>query len=100
MDSVVVGLALRKLRQKRKLTAQALSLSANLPGYTVSRIENAKLNLDFITADALVRVLGITLTELANAVLELKDTPAAAMAKQQFNLRSEIKDIKAKIENL
>lgn len=59
--NIEYSLALRSLREQQGMSAVELSKRAALPDYTVSRLENGRLNLDFATAAALMRTLGVSL---------------------------------------
>lgn len=59
--TIEYSLALKSLREKQAMSAIELSKRADLPDYTVSRIENGRLNLDFATAAALMHALGVSL---------------------------------------
>ena len=60
-----LGAAIRKLREKRDLSQEALAEKAGLTGRTVSAIETGKANPTWATVRDIAAALDVSISELA-----------------------------------
>lgn len=60
-----ISLALQALRERRKVSAHDLALSAGLPPDEVIRIEAGEIGLGYLTAARLTQVLQVSLADIA-----------------------------------
>jgi transcriptional regulator with XRE-family HTH domain len=93
MEQLTLGLAVRALREASRLSAKELSIKAGLPDYTVSRIENGKMRLDFATGLALTSAMGVTMDRLAEVA---KSFPTTLVTEKT----EELKEVRAKLKAL
>jgi transcriptional regulator with XRE-family HTH domain len=63
-----LGRAIRRLREERGLTQEALAASAGMTFGTVSRLESAKSAPAWATVTQLADALGVTMAELGQLV--------------------------------
>jgi transcriptional regulator with XRE-family HTH domain len=68
-----IGAVLRRLRQERGITQEALAFKAHVTIATLSRVERCVTTPAWTTAQAISGALGLTLQDLARAV---EDEPA------------------------
>lgn len=97
MEQLTLGLAIKALRENKKLSAKELSLSAGLPEYVVSRIENGKLRLDFATAYALSSAMGVTMDELANVARSLAPSRIIEKTEELKEVRAQLKALQSEL---
>lgn len=95
MEQLTLGLAIRALREARDISAKDLSLKAGLPEYTVSRIENGKLRLDFATAFELSFAMGTTLDELANTAKSFTSPDIVEKKEELKEVQAQLKALRA-----
>jgi transcriptional regulator with XRE-family HTH domain len=97
MEQFALGLAIRALRDSRKLSAKELSINAGLPDYIVSRIENGKARLDFTTALKITSALGVTMDELAIVAKNLTSTGVIEKKEELNEIRAKLKALRSEL---
>lgn len=68
-----LGAAVRRLREKRGMTQEALAQEAGITTGTVSLIERGQSNPAWGTVNAIAAALGVSMGELAKQVERVRD---------------------------
>jgi transcriptional regulator with XRE-family HTH domain len=81
MELKSLGYAIKRLREKRGLTAKELGDRVQLSEFSVSRIENGRTRIEFIKMVDVCEVLGVSLEDL---VIE-EDRISKHLSSDQFD---------------
>jgi transcriptional regulator with XRE-family HTH domain len=95
MNSLSIGLAIRTLRKRKGVTGKELGDHVGLKHYDISRIENGKVRLDFMSATKIASALGVSLDQIR----EQSEKLDRKLASRNITL-SEIDDAKAQLNEV
>lgn len=96
-----IGLAIRKLREEKGVTARELGENSGFKDYELSKIERGLQRLDLAGALRVTEALGVTLNEFADIVRRIEPQTAAHKealehaAKARKRLRELVKSLES-----
>ena len=100
MDQIALGMAIRSIREKQNMSAKELSLAAGLPDYTVSRIENGNMRLEFATAAKITSALGVGMDALAAMAIKLTPKDVIVQREKLQEIRAQLKALRMEMLEL
>lgn len=84
MDTLAIGLTIRRIREEKGMSAKALAAQASIKDYELSRIERGHQRLDLEKAIRITGALGVSMNEFCSAVSRIK--PQVEEQKEAFEL--------------
>ena len=103
MKSLSIGLAIKAIREAKKMTGKELGELVDVKHYDISRIETGKVRLDFTTATKIAAALHVTLDMIHQQSLKLevqlesKNTSLSEVTEAKKHLRQVLKDLSSAI---
>lgn len=65
---ITIGLRIKELRQKIKLTQEKLSFKADIDKTYVNEVENGKRNISIINLEKIIRALGVSVEDFFSGI--------------------------------
>ena len=103
MSSLSIGLAIKAIREAKKMTGKELGQLVGVEHYDISRIETGKVRLDFRMATKIAAALHVTLDMIHQQSLKLevhlasKNTSLAEVTEAKKQLKEVLKDLSSAI---